>query len=157
MIEFSGTLDRTLYRRALSTKLRSLRVIAVLLAITGAWGLLNVHDDDPSSWGVPLFVFLFGIYCLMTPWLVARNAFRTSTLMGQPFTGRIDENVFVLEMSVGRTELPWTALYGARVTPELILVFLSNQQFYILARRFFANDADWEAAREIISTRVPKK
>lgn len=157
MIEFRGTVDRILYRRALSSRLRALRRLGMVLAFVGLWGLLNVRGNDPVSWAVPLFLFIFGAYCFLLPWIVVRRAFATSRLMGLPFSGRLDEHGFAYESVHGRMELPWSAFHRAWVKPDLIMLDLSAQQFYLLEPSFFTSPAEWETARQIISTRVQKK
>ncbi len=157
MLEFRGQLDRTLYRRALTTNARSVMSFGAILLVVGLWGLSNAHLDEVVSFAVPFGVSLLGVNLLFAPWLTTRNVFRTNKLVDQPFTGHLDDHGFTAQGAFGSIDLPWSSLHRARVTPEFILLFVSGQQFYIVAKRFFADDASWEAARELVRSRVEAK
>jgi hypothetical protein len=155
MIEFRGRLDRTLYRRALAFNARPTLIVGAILTAAGLWAFHSApRFDTVTSWAVPLAVTMLGVNLLIAPWRDTRTVFRSNKLIGEPFTGRLDENRFLLEASFGKADLPWSAFHRASVSRELVLLYVSKQQFYMLTRRFFDDDAAWEAARELVQSRV---
>ncbi len=157
MVEFRGQLDRTLYRRALMTNARPAMFIGAILTVVGLWGIGDARADAPASWAVPLFVALLGLNLLLAPWRTTRFIFRTNKLIGQPFTGHLDQSGFAFDAPFGNSRLPWSAIQHAKVTPEFVLLYVSGQQFYMLTRRFFADDSAWERARELVRAHVKSK
>lgn len=152
MITFRGTIDRKLFARALRRQQRVLRSIAVLWVVVSLIGFGSAKMGDPATWGWPLFLLLFGVLILASPWLTARRALASGKMIGAPLSGSADESRIVIESEYGRSELPWSAFHRVKVMPDMVLLFASAQQFYVIARTFFASEDEWQRFRELVAS-----
>ena len=150
MIEFRGTIDAKLYMRSISLHGGSLRVVAIACAVVGLLGIRGLGTTALALAGV-------GLALLLVPWLVARNTLRTSALLRTPFTGHLDDVGFHAESANGQSNIAWPLFYRGVVQPDVILLYVSSRQFLILSRAFFAGDAEWAAAQELVRGKVSLK
>lgn len=156
MIEFRGSIDRPLYVKALRLHGTAPPALGQLLIGGGILNLLvNGRISNPATWAASLFLGLFGAFLLLSPILLARQALRTSTILREGFTGYADAEQFVLESSHGRSNVRWSSFYRAAVSSNIVLLYTSAQQFYILARSFFASDGDWAEFKTLVTQRLP--
>jgi hypothetical protein len=155
MIEFEGAIDRDLYIKALRRQGASPLWLGVMLFAVGICGVISTAGT--LRWTVPLLLLGLGLFLLVLPYWYTRQAFRTSSILGQAFTGHVDASEFVAESPHGRSNIQWAAFHRAMLTPDLVLLYVSSQQFYILSRRFFKSDADWSELQAIVAGHVRLK
>ena len=152
MIEFSGQLDEKLYRHVLNRQMRGLMAFAVLLLLAFACALVTAPAGSLIGW--PLFLPALAVYVFCVPYLTARRGMKTSAMIGAPFHGSADETHFVFESEFGRSDVPWSKFYRVRTGPDFVMLYTSVQQYYIVARRYFTNETDWEAFRNLATANV---
>jgi len=157
-IPFRGTIDRNVYVRSLRLAGLAPRTLGIILLAAGVWGLVTFSvPSRPATWGAPLFVAILGGYTLLAPYLAARRLFATSATITSPLTGHADDAMFVAETEHGRSNIKWEDFHKAIVDRELVLLFLSGQQFHALPRAFFGSDAEWSQFQDLVRAKVPEK
>lgn len=88
-------------------------------------------------------------FLLFNPWLVARRGMKTGAML------MADDTHFVYESDFVRSDIPWPKFFRVRAGSDFLMLYVSAHQFFIVARRFFASDADWESFRTLATTKVP--
>jgi hypothetical protein len=156
MVSFSGKIDRPALQRALRIHSKRLITIGVLIGIAGALGLLFANMQEPASWGAPLFLCLFGVFVVLSPWLGARQQMKNASMLTAPITGTADEERVTLESEFGHSAIPWDKLHRAVVRPDMVLLYPSANQFFVVPERYFASRAEWEQFTQLVSKRVGK-
>ena len=155
MIEFSGQLDEKLYRRVLRLQMgRGGVTFAVLMIVCALCIAFTAHST--ARFGAPLFAFLLAAFIFLNPYLIARRGLKTGAMVSAPFHGSADEAHFVLENEYGRSDVPWPKFFRVQTGPDFLMLYISAHQFFILARSYFANDADWESFRKLATSNVPE-
>src|SRR3954454_24279886 len=152
MIEFKGQIDEKLYRRVLYRQMRGLIVIACIWLFSFLCVLATAPVRSLIGW--PLLFPLLAIYMLLLPYLTARRGMKTGAMLSAPAHGSADEKHFVWGGEFGRSDVPWSKFFRVQTGPDYLLLFSSAQQFFIIARRYFANDTDWEAFRNLAMANV---
>lgn len=156
MVSFSGKIDRPALQRALRIHWKRLMIGGVLFGIAGALSLLSANMQKPGSWGAPLFLFLFGVFLVLSPWLVARQQMKTSSMVTAPITGTADEERVTFESEFGHSAIPWNRLHRAVVRPDMVLLYPSANQFFVVPESYFASRAEWEEFTRLVSQHVAK-
>jgi YcxB-like protein len=156
MVTFSGKIDRPALQRALRIQSKGLIRIGVIIGIAGALGLFFTNMHEPESWGAPLFLLLFGVFMLFSPWLGARQQMKTSSMLTAPITGTADEERVTFESEFGHSAMPWARLHRAVVRPDMVLLYAAANQFFIVAESYFVSRAEWEEFTQLVSKHVAK-
>lgn len=152
MIEFSGQLDERLYRRALRLQMGNGSIVfAVMMIIAAICAAFGGHAI--SMFG-SLFGFVVAAVVLLSPWFVARRGMKTGVMLRSPIHGSADEMQFVVANEYGRSEVPWSKFFRVQTGLDFLMLYISAHQFFILARPYFASDADWESFRALATTNV---
>lgn len=127
---------------------RGLGIFAVIV------GMLALPSMGPLALGV----VAIGIVLWILPWLIARRILGDSAILRAPLTGHLDEQGFTAESPHGRSNIAWTLFHQALVAPDIILLYISRQQFHLLPRAFFASDEAFAEAQELVRRNVrPRK
>jgi hypothetical protein len=155
MIHFEGTLTPDLYRRALAVTGRPIQKVAWILILAAVVNLFFAHLARPVTWGMPLFLGLFGVMLLIMPRNAVKKAFATDRLLSEPMTGDADEQGVRLESPHGRADLPWSLMHKVVVTPNLVTIYQSASIIRILPREFFADEQSWQGFRRLASMARP--
>jgi YcxB-like protein len=153
MIEFKGTLTRELYARGLRHHGTSPLWLGVLFVLFGALGVVSAVRTG-APWFVPLAIAAAGIYLILQPRIAAARMIRTNALIREGFTATADETGLTIVIPTGRSSIPWDKFYRWTVKPDMILLYVSAQQFLILPRTFFSSDSDWNQFQTLITQRV---
>jgi hypothetical protein len=149
MIRFEGTLTPDIYRRALGVGTRPMQMVAWMLILAGVINLWFANLAVPVSWGMPVFLVLFGVMLLISPRMTVKRAFATDRFLSEPITGEADEQGIRMEQAHGRSDLPWALMHKVVITPSLITIYQSAQLFRVFPREFFADEESWQAFRRL--------
>ena len=149
MIRFEGALTPDIYRRAIGVNGRSVQWLAWTLILAAGVNLYFANLAKSVSWGMPLFMGLFGVMLLIMPRLTVKRAFATDRFLSEPTTGDADENGVRMESAHGRSDLPWALMHKVVVTPNLVTLYQSAGIMRILPREFFADEESWQGFRRL--------
>jgi uncharacterized membrane protein len=127
MIRFEGTLTPATYRRALTDTYRSILAFGLFMILVGVINLCFADIDKPVSWGLPLFLIIFGMVLFLSPRTTVKRAFATDRLLSEPITGEADEQGVRLEQPHGRADLPWALMHKIVLTGTAVAVYQSAQ------------------------------
>lgn len=75
--------------------------------------------------------------------------------MREGFAGSADESHFVIKSAYGTSDIPWEKFHRAFIAPDMVLLYVSSQQFFSIPRGFFATDAAWNELSALVGRRVP--
>lgn len=151
-VEFNGQIDEKLYRRVLYRQMRGGIQFAIMLLMAFIYLLVTVPGSSLIGW--PLLFPAGAVYILFLPYLTARRGMKTGAMIAAPFDGSVDETHFVTNSEFGRSDIPWSKFFRVQTGPDYVMLYTSAHQFYIIARRYFANDTDWEAFRSLATANV---
>ncbi len=161
ILQSKGKLDRDRYLRALRVQSPGLLGIGLVLLVVGVWALLEVIKGpfplSPSSWGPVVFVLLLGIFVLATPYITVRRALATSRILNEPIQGTASDEGIMVSSTFGKSELPWGAFYRARASADVVLLYISANQFHLVMKDFFATAEDWESFKVLVRANVKTK
>jgi hypothetical protein len=149
MIHFEGTLTPDIYRRALGVSTRPMQMVAWALILAGVINLWFANLAAPVSWGMPVFLVLFGVMLLISPRMTVKRAFATDRFLSEPIKGEADEQGIRMEQAHGRVDLPWTLMHKVAISPTLVTIYQSAQLLRIFPREFFADEESWQAFRTL--------
>jgi hypothetical protein len=152
MIRFEGTLTPEMYRRALGVTSRPMQTVAWMLMLAGVINLRFANLTKPVSWGMPLFLLLFGVMLLISPRITVKRAFATDRFLSEPITGEADEQGVRMETAHGRSDLPWALMHKVVMSANVITIYQSVQIIRILPREFFADEESWQTFRRLAAT-----
>jgi len=152
MIEFDGQLDEKLYRRVLYRQMRGALGWAVVMLLAFVFVLATGRAESLIGW--PLLLPALAVYVLFAPYLAVRRGMKTGAMIAAPFHGSVDETHFVTESEFGRADIPWPKFFRVQTGPDYVMLFSSAHQFFIIARRYFANETDWAAFRNLATANV---
>lgn len=160
-VAFSGTLDERMFRRAIAGPLRGTRLLGILfvsVAIIGALSSFGASALREARAQLPpiLFLGLFGVVLLLTPWLAARKQIKTSKLLRSPTSGSATDTGLHLESAYGTSDIPWSAFHRVKVYPHTVLLYQSAAVFHTIPREFFENQAAWEGFVGLVRAGVPR-
>jgi YcxB-like protein len=147
MVQFKGTMTPEIYARALRATGSGLRFTGWSLPVAGLIGLTSARLERPVTWGLPLFLILFGVLLLRTPRMTVKRAFATDRFLGEPFVGEADAQGMRIESEHGHADLPWTLMHKVALFPDMVIVYQAGNLFRILAREFFSDDESWQTFR----------
>lgn len=155
MVQFKGTLTPQLYRRAIRSHGPAAPWFAVLLLLAGIVGMVRgVTADNSNAVSVPAGVITAGVLLLLAPWFTAWRVFRTNAILRDGFAGTAGEDGFAAQSAYGTSNIPWEKFYQSVIEPEMVLLYLSAQQFWLLPRSFFTTDGEWNEFRTLVAQRV---
>ncbi|MGH9420212.1 MAG: YcxB family protein [Thermoanaerobaculia bacterium] len=154
MIEFNGRIDPKLLVKAHRLQMARFVPFVIIWILCALYFLVSARLSDPATWGVPLFFLLIAVFLLITPNLAAWKERKTNASLQSPISGHADEERFVYDSEFAHVDIPWTKMHRASIRPELILLYPSAGQAFILGRQFFASDESWEAFRRIVAAQV---
>jgi len=107
----------------------------------------------------------FGTLCiLMGPILFIRKVFwqyrllqntKNSPHANEELHWTFDENGFHHKSKIHASETSWAKIMDRFLAPEGILLYLSREQYFVLPRGVFENDADFQAVTALIQEKVP--
>jgi hypothetical protein len=156
VIAFQGTIDRQLLIKAQRVQIARFVPIAVIIAGSALYALASAKFEDPATWGVPLFLLLFAIVTLLSPNLSARAALKTNAALQSPISGWADEQHFVLHSAFAQVDIPWDKMHRVTIRPDMVLLYPSAGQSFILASQFFTTDASWEEFRQLVAAKCKR-
>ncbi|MBK1790236.1 YcxB family protein [Persicirhabdus sediminis] len=117
-------------------------------------------DAESSMKGIAcgLFGAWFGLLWLYLYYLPkqAKKQFAQLKKLGCKARYTIDQDGFELESENGRVRQKLENLHAWKSNDRVLLVYLSDWQFMILPRRFFASDDDYQWLQESLSTHLGK-
>ncbi|HXH40563.1 MAG TPA: YcxB family protein [Thermoanaerobaculia bacterium] len=150
MIRFQGRLTPDSFHRALRRRRRPLRIYAWIFIIVAIICLPMAHLTDPFTWGMPLFLGLFGALILNGNRATVKRAFATDRTLADPVSGEADEQGVRMESTHGGVDMPWTLMHKVVVTPDLVTLYQSASIVRIVPREFFADDESWQAFLRLV-------
>jgi hypothetical protein len=114
----------------------------------------------PSNQNLPNTAILFVVCLLAIPFLAWRvdsswkKVYESTPYFQYPYSGELTEAGYAATNQIGTSSLPWSDITGYKVENELLIFYQGPMCFHILARSFFSNMQQWEAAKALISSRI---
>lgn len=155
MAQFKGTLTPDLYKRGLRHHGSAVPWFAVLLILTGISGMaMAIFGGSDPGLAISTGIATLGVFLLIYPSLLARRTFKTNALLRDGFAGTANESSFVAESPNGVSNIVWEKFHQAVVAPDMVLLYVSARQFFILPHAFFASEGDWTEFQALVRQRV---
>jgi len=147
------------YRRLWPLVLVMVLMELLFLAIVAA-ALFGNGDHGNIQGMQPMFVvggFWF-LFLAGWPYLSARNQMRDSTLFSEAATYTFSETGILSSRPSASSEMKWTALHSIREIKSSFLLYQTRRVASVVPKRFFENDAQVAAWRELANKSIsPKK
>jgi hypothetical protein len=155
LAQFKGTLTPDLYKRGLRFHGTAAPWFAVLLILTGISGMaMGISAGSDAGLSISAGVATLGVFLLIYPSLLVRRVFKTNALLRDGFAGTANESTFVAESPNGVSNIAWEKFHQAVMAPDMVLLYVSAHQFFILPREFFASERDWTEFQALVRQRV---
>jgi len=166
-IEFSGQLDKRLYRRALSLlhkpsrtstiirlALTAVLILAATIAIVDRVTGANRLALDWTRVGRYLFALPAIVYVALQPYfgpyLTTNRLWRNAGVRATR-TGTVSERGVTLQLAESHPEIRWADVARWRANDELVVLITTQRSVLIMPRHFFRSEADWQQFREWIA------
>lgn len=120
--------------------------IASLLIGLMAWEGPRLTPATLLAFSVPLVV----VALLVIRRYSYRQMWTSSKLNGQPMMGHISDVGVELRLPILEARMTWPAYLKYKADDELLLIYQQPAMFNLFPRRFFRDDADWQASRELL-------
>ena len=125
-----------------------------LALIEEAWVIFR-GGTLPHGWwilpaGLAYGAFLFLIFL---PWRVAK-IFRENAALSKPNRTELADEGLLFESARGQIRLPWALIKGWKFNRQMLLVYHSTVHFYLLPRRCFSNENDFDHFRAMLAKQV---
>ncbi len=120
--------------------------IASLLIGLMAWDRPRLTPATLLAFSVPLVVLAL----LVVRRYSYRQMWTASKLNGQPMMGHISDVGVELRLPILEARMTWPAYLKYKADDELLLIYQQPAMFNLFPRRFFRDDADWQASRELL-------
>lgn len=167
-IEFNGKYEQAVYFKAIAWVFRPSRKalflrIALFVLFAGLYITLTVsyiQGENRSSFELSrllrhaVTLALLG-YIVAQPYLSARstaNKLWKDPYVHFPVSGRVSSQGIMLNLT--KEWLPWESFYKYQLTDEYLVMLDMKRTFLLLPRSFFAAEQDWNAVRELATTRI---
>lgn len=158
-ISFSGRLDQHDLAKILRlhNKLSPFAIVWRLFAMLGIslGATLATQAGQIFPVAFALFLILILAYPFWAP-LTAGYAYSQNKALQDLVVGTITETSIRLQTSEARSEIKWTLFNKLKESQEIVLLYQNSNSYLYFPRKFFASDADWQAFRELASTRTAK-
>jgi hypothetical protein len=122
---------------------------------------IQVLNRPPGGirWPVVMLVAVVAVALSLAP-ITAKQKFVKSWNSrpenNKPITWTFSEEGLFIEAAHSKHLHAWTAFPYMRMTPsQLILAQHGDAMFNFIPRRFFNSDADWQAACQLLATKLP--
>jgi hypothetical protein len=149
-IAFSGTLTRQDVARAM--RVPGVVFLGAMFVVFGSISTVAAAMGHEPWHGAVLL--LVGVLLLLAPRLGSARLMRTSVTISAPRKGIADESHIEFETEYGHSSLPWPVFYRVRLARDYVALYQSAGAFYLMPRRFFAAESEWEAFRALVATHV---
>lgn len=123
--------------------------------LTGGWHMLIA--DPVSQLPGLLFALALAAFMFIAPRRAIRKAWATNASVQAPLSGSVSPEGLAFQSVFADGQFPWSALYGYRLAPGLLLIYTSNRQVLWLLPRFFAGEAEWRAAVAMAASHLAKR
>lgn len=162
-IPYEGKIDLPVLRQVTRLQLfptRSRAVIVGCIALLMVWSLLLMPLTRGASFQellpglVPLAVL--ALLALTIP-LSLRRVLDSNKQLQAPLTGAVTDQGLRIATLYGSSQLPWDVFYKVTIGRDVVLLYQSVQVCNVLHRRFFAGDAEWRSAVDLIRSHVTQK
>jgi hypothetical protein len=155
-IPFEGTLtyEDFLHAQRLHAGARGSMLVPAILCLL--WAILMFLSLALQRKPVALWEYWFlGLPVLVVPVLLLRRLrirrlWASSKLNGQPMAGHISEVGVELRLPILEARMTWSAYLRSKADDDLLLLYQQPATFNMFPKRFFRDDADWRACRELI-------
>lgn len=131
------------------------RVCGVLLLLWGAlivFGGAVIHGTVLIALGV-FWLFGLKLYCF---WFTKRVFLRTPSYQVAS-ESLFTEDSLISSSELGKSELRWGCFVKWKEGPKSFLLYTSDVYFFFWPKHFFESEADVQALRTLLSTRIPSK
>lgn len=160
-IPFEGALTYQQFRagqrlHAGSRQLSGIFGFFVVVFIVAA--IFAFQEGEPlwRPFGLVGFAALFLLLIGLQEWSI-RRAWKTHKLAHERMRGALDETSLSVESEYGSARIPWDQLHQWHASSNVLLIYQSNNALHILPRELFGSDEDWNAARELVSRKLPSR
>ena len=103
------------------------------------------------------FGIIMGSICVSFPYTIltsnARQLFRTSPAMRVRDEWGVDDDVIKIRSTIIEAQMKWAAFTRVKQNEQIIVLFISNSQAYVLPRRFLT-DEQWEELKRLVATHI---
>ncbi len=162
-ISYSGklTLDELAAALRMGSLLKKWHIIVYLLILA----IILIGISTNLKYGQSFIYFLTPIMLLLiigasfyfAPAISANKAFDEDSEFKHPLSGIISDEGLSIQAIRSLAQLKWILFKSARLSPEYILLYQTNNCFNVFRRKFFANEADWKAFRSLVEQKIAKK
>jgi hypothetical protein len=134
---------------------------SILLVFPVAMTIFTAFMPHDATLGARAYLPSFVVSCIFVPLMLGmwalqwRRMYIKSPYLHEPLKGVVSADEFVAEASTGRTEMPWSRFTKIKEGKDFVLLYHSPYLFSILAREFFASDAEWQAAKAFARKPLP--
>lgn len=166
-IPFKGQYDRPTFFRAVrlanqparnAGRLRWLALAALaVLAALSLQSLRSPEENDPFTWvrlGLGLALLLA---YLLWPWglaFVQARRLWANPALRQPISGRLQARGLTFTNTNPYRTVAWESYARLRLAPDLATLLTPAGVLTALPRSFFKSESDWQAARQLLQSKV---
>lgn len=100
-------------------------------------------------------IIVFGVLFnfVFLPWQV-RKIFREQKSLSNELRFAFDEAGVAVETARGNGRHPWSDFHKWTADRKFVLLYQSSVVFFLLPRRAFANDADWQGFQALVRAKL---
>ena len=164
-MQFSGALTLSDVRSGLWLHIAPRRSMAILGAVilalaVGSFALMLMIpgvSDDWMVWLLPFAILYLSVYFfVLVPYRIKKSYSQHKALQRVVTFTTADEGLaFANENATGR--VPWTDFRKWKENHKIFLLYITDQRFYVVPKRFFSRPADSEEFSAILKTRIHKQ
>jgi hypothetical protein len=140
------------------------RKLLVRFTITGLVILIGAivygGSDGANTTTRPILIIV-GIFFLVWLWLIlfvqSRRMVKTVPNMKGPIRYEFDDAGVLIVALHASTEMQWASILQWKENKNVFLLYQSPQLAQIIPKRFFGNEQDVMAVRELLRTNISKK
>jgi len=132
---FAGVINEKDYVAAQFVHARPRPVFAavgLVLIVAFIWAFAM----DPSLVGFGVAVWLVGFFAIYMPWRAKRN-YRQYKALSEPVSVEVKQDGLYFKRQTGEGLVPWSHVNKWRLGKALILLYPTNNVFYLIPSHFF--------------------
>jgi YcxB-like protein len=163
-VAFAGQLTEADYRRVNAVVARKVilawsgGLALIILVQLWQWGWRGVLANP--TWAAIVFVPLILVmpFSLLLRRFTWRRHWRANKTLQKPVRGRVSEEGITWDVDgVASTRFTWDLLLKYREAQSILLIYQGLNQVFYFFPHYFADEAQWQAFRAIVATKLPRK
>jgi hypothetical protein len=161
---FSGQLTEADYRSINRFATRRVWTVAIVLVIAiVAFNAWNGSLEESLSGLIPAILTWLPVAIIIPAFFIAlkysvRRHWRSNKIMQRPVSGTVSDEGIKWEVGgVSSSLVPWELCLKYRDSSDVLLIYQGVNQVFYFFPRYFANEAQWQEFRELVSRKLPRK